>query len=87
MIDNKSSIRLAKNLVLHGRNKHIDIKFHFLGNQVQNGVLKVVHCSTQKQLTYVLTKAIKTKQFIHLRDEIGVVDFSLKCGLMDGVKV
>ncbi|XP_058747163.1 secreted RxLR effector protein 161-like [Vicia villosa] len=48
MIDNKSVISLAKNPVLHERSKHIDIKFHFLRNQVQNGVLEVVHCSTQK---------------------------------------
>ncbi|XP_050890341.1 uncharacterized protein LOC127095737 [Lathyrus oleraceus] len=30
MIDNKSAISLVKNSVLHGRSKHIDIKFHFL---------------------------------------------------------
>ncbi|XP_050915125.1 uncharacterized protein LOC127130099 [Lathyrus oleraceus] len=47
-IDNKSAISLAKNLVLHGRSKHIDTKFHFLRNHVQNGVLEVVHCSTLK---------------------------------------
>ena len=50
MIDNKSAISLAKNSVLHGRSKHIDTKFHFLRNQVHNGVLEVVQCSTQKKL-------------------------------------
>ncbi|KAK2372692.1 putative mitochondrial protein [Trifolium repens] len=75
MIDNKSAINLAKNPVLHGRSKHIETKYHFLRNQVQNGVLEVVHCSTQKQLADVLTKAIKTDQFLRLRDGIGVVSF------------
>ncbi|KAK2439768.1 hypothetical protein QL285_011252 [Trifolium repens] len=75
MIDNKSAINLAKNPVLHGRSKHIETKYHFLRNQVQNGVLEVVHCSTQKQLTDVMTKAIKTDQFLRLRDGIGVVSF------------
>ena len=75
MIDNKSAIDLAKNPVLHGRSKHIETKYHFLRNQVQKGVLEVLHCSTQKQLADVLTKAIKTNQFLHLRDEIGVVSF------------
>lgn len=32
MIDNKSSISIAKNPVLHGRSKNIDTKFHFLHN-------------------------------------------------------
>lgn len=45
-------------------------------NQVQSGVLEIVHCSTQKQLADMLTKAIKTEQFIHLKDEIGIVDFN-----------
>ena len=75
MIDNKSAINLAKNPVLHGRSKHIETKYHFLRNQVQNGVLEVVHCSTQKQLADVMTKAIKTDQFLRLRDGIGVVSF------------
>lgn len=75
MIDNKFAISLAKNSVPHERNKHIETKFHFLHNQVQNGMLEVVHCSTHKQLVDVLTKAIKTEYFINLRDEFGVVDF------------
>ena len=75
MIDNKSAINLAKNPVLHGRSKHIETKYHFLRNQVQNGIIEVVHCSTQKQLADVLTKAIKTDQFLGLRDGIGVVSF------------
>ena len=28
--DNSSAIKLSKNPVLHGRSKHIDVRFHFL---------------------------------------------------------
>lgn len=28
--DNNSAIRLSKDLVLHGRSKHLDVKFHFI---------------------------------------------------------
>lgn len=76
LIDNKSAISLAKNLVLHGKSKRIDTKFHFLRNQVQSGVVEVVNCSTQKQLVDVLTKTIKTEHFIHFRDEIDIVEFT-----------
>lgn len=76
MIDNRSIISLAKNPVFDGKSKPIDTKFHFLRNQVQNGVLEVVHCSTHKQLVDVQTKAIKTDHFVHLRDEIDFVDFN-----------
>jgi hypothetical protein len=37
-IDNKSAINLAMNHVSHGKNKHIETKFHFLRDQVTNGV-------------------------------------------------
>lgn len=63
------------------------MKFHFLHNQIQSGVLGVVYYNTKKQLTDVLTNAIKTKHFIHLSDAIYVVDFNLEYGLRDGVKV
>ena len=33
-IDNKSSINLVKNPVLHGRSKHIEARFHFLREKV-----------------------------------------------------
>ncbi|XP_050898048.1 secreted RxLR effector protein 161-like [Lathyrus oleraceus] len=48
MIYNKFIINLAKNPVLHGISKHIETKYHFMRNRVQNGVLEVVHCSIQK---------------------------------------
>lgn len=67
LIDNRSTISLVKNPVLHRRRKHIDTKLHFLRNQVQSGMRNVVHCNTQKQLTDVLIKTIKSNQFIKLR--------------------
>lgn len=33
-IDNKSALNLAKNPVLHGKSKHIDVRFHFLKEKV-----------------------------------------------------
>lgn len=65
IIDNKPTISLANNPVMHGRSKHINTKFYFLRNQVQNKVLEVIHYSTQKQLADVLTKVVKTEHFIH----------------------
>lgn len=61
--------------MLHGRSKYIDTKFHFMRNRVHDRVLEVVHCSTQKQLVDVLTKAMNSGYFIHLRDRVCVVEF------------
>jgi len=40
-IDNKSAINLAKHPITHGKNKHIEERFHFLREQVTSfGALK-----------------------------------------------
>jgi hypothetical protein len=44
-IDNKPAISLAKNPISHGRSKHIDTKFHFIREQVINGMIEVQYWS------------------------------------------
>lgn len=46
MVDNKSAIDLAKNLVFHGMSKHKEKRFHFLRDQVNKGKLELVYCPT-----------------------------------------
>ena len=41
LIDNKSTIDLAKHPVAHGRSKHIETKFHFLRDQVSKEKLEL----------------------------------------------
>jgi hypothetical protein len=40
--DNSSTIKLSKNPVLHGRSKHIDMRFHFLRDLTREGVVELV---------------------------------------------
>jgi len=70
--DNSSTIKLSKNPVLHGRSKHIDVRFHFLRELVNEGVIKLVYCSTHSQLSDIMTKAIKFETFDKLREGIGM---------------
>nr|KAJ0208302.1 hypothetical protein LSAT_V11C500255750 [Lactuca sativa] len=39
-VHNKSAIDLMRNQVFHGRSKHIDIRFHFIRESVENGEIK-----------------------------------------------
>ncbi|PNY18017.1 copia-type polyprotein [Trifolium pratense] len=71
-IDNKSAINLAKNPVLHGRSKHIETRFHFLREQVNQGSLEVIHCATGSQIADAMTKSLKTDRFLSLRSSLGV---------------
>ena len=42
--DNISSIALSKNLVFHGRSKHIEIRYHFIRELMENGDIKMEFC-------------------------------------------
>ncbi|CAJ2657083.1 unnamed protein product [Trifolium pratense] len=71
-IDNQSAINLAKNPVLHGRSKHIEARFHFLREQVNQGSLEVIHCATGSQVADIMTKSLKVDRFLNLRNSLGV---------------
>jgi hypothetical protein len=72
-MDNQSAIALSKNPVLHDRSKHIDTKFHFIRQCVEDGRLCLDYVQTQEQLADVLTKSLGRARFCELRDKIGII--------------
>lgn len=72
--DNISAIKLSKNPVMHGRSKHMDVRFHFLRNLVRDGVVELIQCSTQDQVADVLTKPLKLDVFLKMRGLLGVCE-------------
>ena len=72
-MDNQSAIALSRNPVLHDRSKHIDTKYHFIRECVENGKVCVDHMSTEEQLADVLTKSLGRVRFSELQSKIGVV--------------
>jgi len=73
LVDNMSAIELSKNPVHHDRSKHIDIRFHFIRECVENGVVSVEHVRTEDQLADILTKPLGRVRFVELRSRLGVV--------------
>lgn len=71
-IDNKSAIDLAKNPIFHGRSKHIDIRYHFIWECVENGEIIVQHVSSEGQRADSLTKALTAVKFETMRALLGV---------------
>ena len=70
--DNSSTIKLSKNPVMHGRSKHIDVRFHFLRELVRDGIIKLEHCGTHDQIADIMTKPLKVEMFQKLREKLGV---------------
>ncbi|GJU97937.1 hypothetical protein Tco_1327208 [Tanacetum coccineum] len=58
--DNKSAIALCCNNVSHSRSKHIDNRFHFIKEHVENGVIELYFVNTEYQLADIFTKALGT---------------------------
>lgn len=70
--DNSSTIKLSKNPVMHGRSKHIHVRYHFLRDLVNDGIIDLEYCSTQMQLSYIMTKAVKLEVFEKVRGDMGI---------------
>jgi hypothetical protein len=72
MVDSKLAIALAKNPVLHDCSKHIDTKFHFIRDCIEERKIKVEYVETAQQLGDVLTKPLGRLRFQELRSKVGV---------------
>lgn len=57
-MDNKSIIAMTKNPVFHDRSKHIDTRYHFIRECVENGKIVINYVHTEEQLKDVLTKPL-----------------------------
>jgi len=72
LCDNNSTIKLSKNPIMHGRSKHIDVRFYFLRDLTREGVVELKHCGTQEQVADIMTKPLKLDVFLKLRELLGV---------------
>ncbi|XP_010519130.1 PREDICTED: uncharacterized protein LOC104798658 [Tarenaya hassleriana] len=70
--DNTSAINISKNPVQHSRTKHIEIRHHFLREQVEKKTLIIEYISTEKQLADIFTKPLDMNRFVGLQKSLGV---------------
>ena len=70
--DNTSTIKLSKNVVMHRKSKHIRVRYHFLRELANEGVVKLVYCSTEEQLADIMTKPFKMASFQRIREALGI---------------
>ncbi|GKF49568.1 hypothetical protein Tco_0142819 [Tanacetum coccineum] len=61
--DNCSAIALCCYKVQHSRSKHIDIRYHFIREQVEKGVVELYFVTTDYQLADIFTKALPRERF------------------------
>ncbi|CAK1594594.1 unnamed protein product [Parnassius mnemosyne] len=69
-IDNQSAIKLIHNPIYHKRTKHIDIRYNFIREKVEQNVINVQYVKSSNQLADFLTKALPSGKFILNRDQV-----------------
>nr|GEY49110.1 retrovirus-related Pol polyprotein from transposon TNT 1-94 [Tanacetum cinerariifolium] len=74
--DNKSAIALCCNNVQHSRSKHIDIKYHFIKEYVENGVIELYFINIEYQLADLFTKALGRDRIEFFTNKLGMRSFT-----------
>lgn len=74
LVDNKSAIQDCKNPVFHDQSKHIELRFHFIRECIDDDKIYVDHISTGDQLMDILTKPLARTRFLELRPCIGMIN-------------
>ncbi|GJV07715.1 retrovirus-related pol polyprotein from transposon TNT 1-94 [Tanacetum coccineum] len=70
--DSQSAITISCNPVQHSRTKHIHTRYHFIKEQVENGIIELYFVRTEYQLADMFTKALPEERFQYLVRRIGM---------------
>jgi hypothetical protein len=71
-IDNQSALSVAKNPDHHGRVKHLDLRFYWLRDEVERGIIRVEHISTDINPADIFTKALSRPKTLDMLALLGL---------------
>lgn len=72
LCDNSAAVLLCGDQAFHNRVKHLDVKYHWIRERVENGELIVGHIASSGNVADILTKALPGPQFLTLRGCLGI---------------
>lgn len=71
--DNMSCIKIAEEPKEHQRMKHIDIKYNFVRDLVQENVINILYKPTKEQVADFFTKSLSKIPFEQFRYNVGII--------------
>eukprot|EP00253_Pinus_taeda_P006635 PITA_06635 len=74
MIDNTSTIKLAKNPKFHDRTKHINTKHHLIRHHVEAKTIHLCHCSTNEKIADIFTEALGREKLERFKMMLGLTN-------------
>jgi hypothetical protein len=63
-VDNQSAIKLIKSGKLNRNSKHIDVRYHYICDKMNEGLIDLKYCPSEDQLAYTLTKPLSKIKFV-----------------------
>ena len=70
--DSQSAIDLSKNSMYHARTKHIDVRYHWIREEVENESFHVKNIHTSENPAEMLTKMIPKDKFELCKELVGM---------------
>ena len=70
--DNQGSLFMAQNPITESRSKHIDIKFHFIRQKIQEKIIQLYYEPTETNVADMLTKNLSPDKYRNCRDKLGL---------------
>ena len=61
--DNQACIQIADNPISQRRTRHVDIRYHFVRDYIEDGTISVRYCPTADMLADIMTKAMNRPYF------------------------
>ena len=61
--DSTACIGMSRNPVNHNRNKHVELKYHFVRHKVAQGEIKLVFVPTEENVADIMTKTLPRVKF------------------------
>ncbi|XP_066323941.1 secreted RxLR effector protein 161-like [Miscanthus floridulus] len=77
-IDSEFAIQLSKNPIFHDRSKHIDTRYHYIRECIEEGRVYLASIGTTEQLADILTKALAREHLCELCAKLGLVKLKQK---------
>ena len=70
--NNQGAIQLSNNNKFHARTKHIDVRYHFIREALENKLLEIKYVPTDENIVDMFTKPLSRPIFEKFREMLGL---------------